>query len=71
MVKVYDMVTYGLCDPEQDARSLDAGTSCAERMAAPALGLQQIEAAPRSHREAIHPTLLNTDVETFLAALDD
>lgn len=71
MVKVYDMVTYGLCDPEQDATSLEFGTPCAERMAVPALGLQQIEAAPAAHREAIHPALLHMDVDTFLSALDD
>lgn len=71
MVKVYDMVTYGLCASEQGAHELNFGTPCAARLEVPALGLQQIEAAPAPHRDAIHPALKHMDVDSFLAALDD
>lgn len=69
MVKVYDMVTYGLYDAEEEVRSQDTSASRAERAAVTALGLQQVEF--QSHRDTLHPALLNVDVESFLATLDD
>lgn len=71
MVKVYDMVTYGLCDPEQDVPSLDFGSPSAERMADLALGLQQIESASTPRRETMHPALQCMDVDSFLAEFGD
>ncbi|MFN2309300.1 MAG: hypothetical protein ABR553_06130 [Gammaproteobacteria bacterium] len=69
MVKVYDMVTYELCDPAQDNASLDFDTPCAASAAC--LGLQQIEMTPATRREVLHPALHCQDVERFLAEFGD
>ena len=72
MVKVYDMVTYMLCDPTDNA-TIDAGSAAIDRHAElpqTALGLQEIAATPAPHAKELHPALRHTDVETFISTLE-
>jgi hypothetical protein len=80
MMKVYDMVTYGVCEPEDTARSLDLEAArVAEKGLVPAAGLQQdlqlglqpIEDAPRRLRHPPMPPLHGTELSNLLATLGD
>lgn len=69
MVRVYDMVTYEVCEPEQEAFTL---TSTARSVAAPMTGLQLVEATPTAAHQELHPAALySTDVDEFLALHSD
>jgi hypothetical protein len=70
MMKVYDMVTYGLCASEQDAPALNFGTPDAARAALTEPTLQLIEITPSPEQASLHPSLRHMDVDSFLAALD-
>lgn len=72
MMKVYDMVTYSLCAPGADV--LERITVDSQPAYAPAgteLGLQVCEATPERRQPELHPALRHTDVDAFLASLDN
>lgn len=71
MVKIYDMDTYGIREPDDEHSSLDFVAPSTARMAAiPTPELQLIQASPTSPQQALHPVLRYTDVASFLASLD-
>jgi hypothetical protein len=80
MMKVYDMVTYAVCEPEDNARSSHPKAArVADGTQVPAtgrqrelqLGLQPIEYAPPSPRHYPMPPLHGTELSGFLATLGD
>lgn len=71
MVKVYDMVTYSLCAPAENAPGLATANTRHAEMPQTELGLQLIEATPALRQDQVHPALRHTDVASFLAALDN
>lgn len=79
MMKVYDMVTYGVCEPEDTVRTLDFEGGCpASGAGARALhcrelelGLQSIEAAPAKPCRQNVPPFDAAELSDFLATLGD
>jgi len=66
------MDTYEICEPDEDTSTLDSARSfAAELTATTAVQLQLIEAPPMPLRQDLHPSLLYTDVDSFLARLND
>ena len=71
MVKVYDMVTFGVSEPDVSATPMQDNTSALElARAVPELGLQLIEATPIAARPDLPPALRHTDAEHFLRVHD-
>lgn len=71
MVRIYDMVTYGVCEPDQGAPTQGFTAPSAAAMAAPALELQLLQVAPTAPRQEPHPSLRYTDVDDFLTSVSD
>ena len=68
MVKVYDMVTYGMCEPGQDAVVPGFTAARTDSMAVISVPeLQLIESTPSTApSQELHPALRHTDVSSFL-----
>lgn len=72
MMKIYDMDTYEVREPDEDTSALDSARPFAFELAAmPAPQLQLIQASPTPTRQELHPSLRYTDVDSFLAGLSD
>lgn len=70
MMKIYDMDTYEIREPDENTSTLDSARPFAADMAViPVPELQLIQASPTALRQELHPTLRYTDVDSFLAAL--
>lgn len=69
MVKVYDMVTFGV--RESDGAIPTQGFGSPQDAAVPTLELQLVEAIPTPRSHAMPASLRNIDVASFLAAFDD
>jgi hypothetical protein len=72
MMKIYDMDTYEIREPDEDTSTLDSARPfAAELTATTVVQLQLIEASPIPLRQDLHPSLRYTDVDSFLAGLSD
>ena len=72
MMKVYDMVTYGMHDPDEIAPSYGYETPQAMPMTAvPALQLHTLQLTPTPRTETLPPSLRNMDIDQFLERISD
>ncbi len=72
MMKIYDMDTYEIREPDEDTSTLDSVRPLTADLAAiPVPELQLIQASPTTTRQELHPALCFTDVDSFLSSLSD
>lgn len=72
MMKIYDMDTYEIREPDENTSTLDSARPFTSNMdALPVPELQLIQASPTALRQELHPALRYSDVDSFLAALHD
>lgn len=72
MMKIYDMDTYEIREPDEDTSTLDSARPLTADLAAiPVPELQLIQASPTTLRHELHPALRYTDVGSFLSSLSD
>lgn len=71
MVMVYDMVTFGVCEPDSAATPIQDNTpNPGIGQDIPELGLQLVEARPIAAQHALPPNLHHADAERFLKQWD-
>lgn len=72
MVKVYDMVAYGLYESDEIAPPYGYETPQTQHSTAtPALQLQTPQLTPTPRVDALPPTLRTADIDRFLETCDD
>jgi len=72
MMKVYDMVTYGMYDPDESATSHTCGILRANHPTeVPALQLQTLQLKPTSDAVTFPPSLRDVDIGRFLDEISD
>ena len=72
MMKVYDMVTYGMHDPDEIAPPYGYEAPPAMHMTAiPALQLHTLQLTPTPRTETLPPSLRNMDIDQFLERISD
>jgi len=71
MVKVYDMVTYEVCEPDDNASAARTSPARSTRAALPPdVGLQPLEHETSRHECLFPPSLRDADIAAFLSAID-
>jgi hypothetical protein len=72
MMKVYDMVTYGMYDPDESATPYAYGSPQADHpTAVPALQLQTLQLNPTTDAGTFPPSLHDVDIGRFLDGICD
>ena len=72
MMKVYDMVTYGMNEPDEIAPPYGFETPRAARpIAAPSLQLQTLQLTPTPPTDTLPPSLRTADIDRFLEMFGD
>ena len=67
MVQVYDMVTYGMYDPDEITRPCGR----TQPTVMPALQLQTLQLTPSAQADTLPPSLRAVDIDRFLDACSD
>lgn len=71
MVKVYDMVTYEVCEPDDKASAArNSPAPSARADLPPGVGLQSQEHGTSPHEHPIPPSMRDVDIAAFLAGID-
>ncbi len=71
MVKVYDMVTYEVCEPDDKTSAARTSPARSTRVALPLdVGLQPLEHGTSRHECPFPPSLRDVDIAAFLSAID-
>ena len=72
MMKVFDMVAYGMHDPDEIAPPYSHETPHAiHANAVPSPQLQTLQYAPTSHTNTLPPSLRTVDIDHFLETCGD
>ena len=72
MMKVYDMVTYGMYDPDESATPHTCGNLQATHLTAvPTLQLQTLQLNPTTDAGTFPPSLRDVDIGRFLDDISD
>lgn len=69
MVKVYDMVTYGICDRDREAPPAQNPPARSTDLH-PEIGLQPLEHAAPERKDLLPPSMRGVDIAAFLTNAD-